>query len=128
MSDAIEAYNTSLEAMAAACEEAKQWAFATLADGHGEDHDAQAHALAKDMNDAAAFIRSQMLRPIEDAPKDGTQVLAYNGDLVDPVWLDQGWYVVNFVNGAWQGMPWRKGGLPFPTDFITLPQIGGSHE
>lgn len=101
MTDAIEAYNERLEAMAAACE--FDYALAGFENRH-------------QLRMAAAFIRSQMPKPIEEAPKHMNIIIAV-GDQVEIGWKS--------ADGA-INLPARI--RDEPTHFLPLPQIGDGND
>lgn len=94
----------------------------------GESNRQGAHAIAVALQQAAARLRelddATRWRPIEEAPKDGTEVLVYDRNYGGPCLAT--WEEYTEKVGAWVDEELRA--LPDPTHFMPLPETPGKED
>lgn len=88
--------------------------------------------MSTDIDHLRAKAQEAVLAPrwstdMDAAPKDGTFILVFSPDAVDPEYSDPGIRVSNWEGGTWQGFPWRQRGYAV-THWMPLPPAPDKEE
>jgi hypothetical protein len=73
----------------------------------------------------AEYLRADLVprwsTDMDAAPKDGSYILTFSADAVDPKWNDPGIRVLNWTGEKWNGFPWGPAKAHTFTHWMPLP-------